>query len=214
MKEKNEKKETKVVRKTKVVKKTKRSEEDKILFSDNIKKLVKLASVLCAFFSTILILIMLFFGIVTTFIVINSDKGQLVGNNTIITFVSNINDYSIQEMINTIETMDSKGIFIIMEIILPVIALIAVGLLLIILSKKILDFIANVKYEKDLFALDKVDEVRVIANNLSLVLLVTFVIFDNPSFLVYALIEFLIYASYKLYMRCINNCYKIKEEKE
>ena len=204
MKEKNEKKETKVVRKTKVVKKTKRSEEDKILFSDNIKKLVKLASVLCAFFSTILILIMLFFGIVTTLIVINLDKGQLVGNNTIITFVSNINDYSIQEMINTIETMDSKGIFIIMEIILPVIALIAVGLLLIILSKKILDFIANVKYEKDLFALDKVDEVRVIANNLSLVLLVTFVIFDNPTFLLYVLIEFLIYLLYKLYIRYVN----------
>ena len=77
-------------------------------------------------------------------------------------------------------------------------------LLILVLAKRIIEFISDVKYEKDLFNKKKLSNIQDIISILSIVLLATLVIFNKPSIIIYLLIEVLLCIVYLLFKKCIS----------
>ncbi len=172
---------------TKVVKKDE-SNENAILSKEN-KLLIKVICIVASFFATMFSLVVCVFGFITTFAIAGGSKEQLIGDNTVITFLSRMNNYTVAEAESAITGMGNKFLFILFEVLVPAIALICAMLLVIYLSTRVLNFIHNIETEDDLFTKKKYQEVKDMVSILSTILFVTFLIFNTPSFIFYMLIE-------------------------
>lgn len=196
-----------MVKEKKVVKATKKEEktttEDNAILGKREKKLIKFAALLGTFFATGAAILIFVFGVISTISSINLSKEALLNNNIVLTFISKMNGYTILEVKDTISLMDSRFSFIIFEIVIPAIAFIGTMLLIIVLAKRIIDFIGDVNTEKDLYNKKKLSTVREIISILSVILLATLVIFDRPSIIIYVLINVLLWIIYLLFKHCV-----------
>lgn len=188
-------------------KKTKKREqvmvEEKIVLEKNEKHIVRFVALLTSFFATGLAILIFVFSVMATLSVANLPKEELVNNNVVVTLISKLNSYSISDTKDLITTMSSRFTFILFEIVVPAIAFIGAMLLLLVLGKHLLDFVNNIKTEKDLFNQKKLQDIHDIISILSLVLLTTLVLFNQPSIIFYLLIELLLWVIYVLFKRCV-----------
>lgn len=190
-----------------IEKKTKKREqvmvEEKIVLEKNEKHIVKFVALLTSFFATGLAILIFVFSVMATLSVANLPKEELVNNNVVVTLISKLNSYSISDAKDLITTMSSRFTFILFEIVVPAIAFIGAMLLLLVLGKRLIDFVNNIKTEKDLFNQKKLQDIHDIISILSLVLLTILVLFNQPSIIFYLLIELLLWVIYVLFKRCV-----------
>ena len=190
-------------------KETKTKKKEKVLVhNDNVlekneKGVIKFASLLTSFFATCLAILIFIFSVIASLSLANLPKEDLVNNNIVVTLLSKLNNYSITDAKELITTMSNRFTFILFEIVIPTIAFIGAMLLLITLARRLIDFISDVKTEKDLFNAKKVEDAKDIISILSLVLLTTLVLFNEPSIIFYLLIEVLLYIIFILFKKCV-----------
>ena len=176
---------------------------DTTVLDKNEKKLIKFIALLSAFFAAGLAIMMLVFGIISTIAVAKLPKSELVDNNIVVTLLSKIDGYSVIEAKSIIGNMSNSFSFIMLEIIIPIVAFIGALVLIIFLSKKVLDFISDVNTEKDLFSKEKLNNLQEMISYLSVILLALLVIFNEPSIIVYLFIELLLIIIYGLFKYCV-----------
>ena len=177
--------------------------EKNIILHDRERKLIKFVALLASFFASGLALLMLIFGIICTIAVSKLPKADLINDNIVVTLVSKLNNHSIIDTNDLISNMSNKTTFILLEIIVPTVAFISAMMLIIFLSKKVLDFVSNVKIEKDLFTPKKLDDVKDIILLLSLILLALLVLFNEPMIIIYLIVELLLFIIYLLFKKCV-----------
>ena len=194
----------------KEVKKIKKNEKAKeelkneaVILGKNEKKLIKFMGLIISFFATSLALLIFVFSVMASLSIAHLTKDTLVNNNIVVILLSKLNGYSISEVKEMIMTMSNRFTFILFEIIIPAIAFIGSMILLAVLTKKVFDFVSDINTEKDLFSKKKVREVQDIIGIISIVLLATLVIFNEPSIIFYLFIELLLGASYILFKKCV-----------
>ena len=183
--------------------KSKENIEENVVLAKREKRLVKFIALLSAFFATGLAILMFIFGVIACVSVFNTDKELLVNNNIVVTVVSKLNSYSTLEVKDLINNMSNKFTFILFEIIIPTIAFVGAMILILVLAKRVIEFISDVTYEKDLYTKKKLSNIQDIISILSIVLLSTLVIFNKPSIIIYLLIEILLCLIYLLFKKCV-----------
>ena len=176
--------------------------QENVVLGSNRKHLIKFIALLSSFFATMLAILMFIFTVISSISIANLDKNALISNNIVVTLLSKLNGYTKIEAESLLRVMNSRVMVIVFEIIIPAIAFIGSMLLLIILSKKVMDFIDKVTYESELFNKKKVHELEDIMGILSVVLLATMVLFNQPSIIFYLLIELLLIVIYLLFKKC------------
>ncbi len=195
-------KETKKVEKKEV--KAKKS-ENKVVFDKETKKAVKIFTWILSFLASIVCIFTFVFSITTSLKVINSTKEELLHDNFTVTYLSNINGITITETEDLLEGFGNKGLFVLVDIVLPSIALIAITILLVILLKKILDLVLGTNKEKDLYTNKKLNEVEKMACLAEAIITVSFVIFKRPSVLLYIFVSLLLFVVIGLFKKCVEN---------
>ena len=190
-------------------KKVKKEEKSKLDVQENIvmvkdeKRLVKFVSLLTTFFATSIAILIFVFSVMASLSIAQLPKEDLVNNNIVVTLLAKLNNYSVSDAKELINSMNNRFGFILFEIVIPTIAFIGAMLLLIALGKRLIDFVRDVKTESDLINTKKLGEIQDIISILSLVLLTTLVLFDQPSIIFYILIEFLMCVIYVLFKKCV-----------
>ena len=199
-KEKNEKKQN-----VKVVKKEEKEiVEEAVIIDKSEKNLIKFIALLSAFFATGMAILIFVFSVIACISVANSSIDALLNNNIVLTVVSKMNNYSISEVKTIIESIGSSRLtFILFEIVVPTIAFVGAMILILVLSKRAIEFIADVSSEKDLYTKRKLINIQDMISILSIVLLTTLVIFNRPSIIIYLLIEALLCIVYLLFKKCV-----------
>ena len=182
---------------------TKKSSNTTIVSKEE-KMMVKVIFMIATFFATVLSLIIFVFGIITTTAIINGQASELANNNTVMTFITRMNGYTISEAQHSINIMDSKFLYIAFEVIVPSMALICAMLLLIYLSVRIMNFVEGISKEKDLYTTDKYMDAKDIFCILSVIIFISFLIFNKPSFIFFMLIELLICFVIILYKKVVS----------
>ena len=177
--------------------------EEKVVFNPEIKKAVKIVTLFISFFAVIMCIFTFVFGIITALKVANSTKVELLQNNFSVTFLSNINAKSIVEMKDLIQGYGGKTLFIIFNVIIPALAIIAVSTLTIILLKKIFDFVNDVDTEKELYTKNNLNLVEKLACLATAIITITFVIFDKPSIALYCFNTALLFIIIALFKKCV-----------
>ena len=178
-------------------------EEESIVLEKREKRLVKFISLLSAFFATAVAILIFVFSVISCISVANLSKEDLVNNNIVVTIISKLNNYSINEVGDIISNMTNRFVFILFEIVIPTIAFVGAMILILLLAKRVIEFISDVTYEKDLYNKKKLSDARDIIAVLSIVLLTTLVIFNKPTILIYLLIEALLTLIYYLFKKCV-----------
>ena len=211
MKEKKTKKTETETKKRKTTRKYKKREEnleikkdDAVICNNDTKFVVKFIAVVCTFFSTVFAAIFFIFGVVSFLSAIQLPKEKLLESNIVTSFLSKINGYSITEIENSINVIDSKAFFIFFEIIIPTAALICSMVLLIKFSRKLMAFFSDVKKEKDLFRIKKYGEVRDMVIIVSISLFILIALLNSEYIILFFIIEILLLIILYLYKRCIN----------
>lgn len=187
--------------------KTKKIEQetvnDTVVLENRTKRSVKFVVLLSSFFATAMALLVFVFSVIAIVSVINQSQTELLNNNIVITMVSKMNNYSISEVTELINNMTGKVTFILFEIVIPTIAFVGAMILILVLAKRVIEFIDDVVYEKDLYNKKKLIGIQDIISILSIILLTTLVIFDKPSIFIFLLIEALLGIIYMLFKKCI-----------
>ena len=197
---KKEEKETK-----KIVKKTeKKSKENKVIFNKDVKKTVKYAAYILSFCAAAAALFTFIFGIITTLKVANNSKVELLHDNFSVTFISNINGQSITDVTDNIMEFGDKTLFIILNIVIPCIAIIACMILLIIAIKMILDFVSKISRENELYTNARLVEVEKIACLIETIITITFLVFNRPSFFLFILVSLMFFIIIGLFKKCVD----------
>lgn len=178
-------------------------EEEPIIMNKSEKNLVKFIALLSSFFATALAITIFVFSVIACISVSNLEKEALLNNNIVVTMVSKMNNYSVLETKDLITNMSNRFTFILFEIIIPTIAFVGAMILMLVLAKRIIEFISDIKYEKDLYNKKKLINVQDIVSILSIVLLTTLVIFNKPSIIIYLLLEALLCMVYFLFKKCV-----------
>ena len=197
--------EKKVVEKKKVEKKT---DEDIIIMKDA-NRLINFISYMSSFFASILAIIIFVFGIITTLTVANNTSDDVIHNNFVVTFISKISNSSIEDTKLNILTMNSKISYIVFDIVLPTIALVCAALLIIWLSCLLLKFFNNSLTDKKMFTIEKLNQLGNIIDIFSVILFITWALFNQPSVPFILLIYLLLFITYYLFKKCVN--YNLKK---
>lgn len=192
----------------KEVKNSKKENKNYIITKD-VNRVIKLVSYITAFFASIFAIIVFVFGIITTFTVANASSNEIIQNNFVTTFISNVSNTTMEETKISLLTMGSKFSYITFHIVLPTIALVCGAILLILLSYLILKFFNDSLTEKKLFNTKKLKQLENIINIFSVVLFITWALFNRPSMPFILLIYVLLFTIYHLFKKCIE-CYTSK----
>lgn len=201
--EKEKKVEKKVKKESKEKKIIKESKESVIMLKRD-KNVVKFAALLSAFFASGLAILMIIFSIIASISVFTSSNAELVNNNIVVTLVTKLNNYSVADVKDIIMNTSNHLSFVLFEIIIPAIAFIGSLILILVLAKRLMEFVDDITYEKDLFNSKKLSSAQDIIAILSIVLLTMLVIFNKPSIIIYLLIEVLLCIIYLLFKKCVS----------
>ena len=196
-----EKEKKKVKSKTK----EKTNSDNEVVFTKDVKNIIKVGSLLLVFIASIAAIFVFVFGIITSIKVSNITKAELLHDNFSVTFISNINNISISEAEDLVQGYGSKALFILFDIVVPAIAIISIAVITIVFIKKLMDFITSTKKEKELYTKDKLASVEKMCCLLEIVLTIDFIIFNNPSMLIYILTSTLLFIVIGLFRKCVEN---------
>lgn len=195
------KKETKVKEKKTVVKEEK--QENNVVFNSDVKKGVKILALITAFVASLVTIFVFIFGIITSLNSINQTKEELLTDNFTVTFISNLNGKTLTETQNIVEGYGSKALFVTFNIVIPALAIICVMILLLFLVKQLLDFINSTDTEKKLFTASSLLTIEKLICILEVILTISFIVFQNPGFIIYALISLLLFVIIGLFAKVI-----------
>ena len=198
---KTKKVENKVVKETRKTKK----EENKVVFNKNTKKIIKMVVLLISFFAVALSIFTFVFSTITTLNVANSTKAEILNDNFTVTHIANINRISVVESENLIQGFGNKTLFIIFDIVIPTLSIILIALLLVLLLKKVLDFVTITTKEKELFNIKKINDVEKLACIAETIITIYFVVFKKPSLLFYIFASLLLFLVIALFRKCVEN---------
>lgn len=198
-------KEKKTVKEEKKITKVERKSTNNIVFTKDIKIIVKILAIMASFIATIVSIFVFVFGIITSLNAANLEKSELLHDNFSVTFISNVNCNTIIETENIIKGYGSKALFIIFDIVLPSIALITVMILLVIFSKQLLDFINSVTKENELFTKDKLNVIEKLTCLIAAMLTISLIFFGSPSIIIYLFISVLLFIVIGLFGKCVEN---------
>ena len=193
--------------KEKKVKEVKKVEQNKDFGEEVIdkreKSVIKFVALVSSFFATALAILIFVFSVIASIATANMPKEELVNNNIVVTIISKMNNYSTVEVKDLINSMTNRFAFILFEIVIPTIAFVGAMILILVLAKRIVEFVSDINYEKDLYNKRKLINLQDIIVILSVVLLATLVIFNRPTIIIYLLIEALMLIIYYLFKKCI-----------
>ena len=190
---------------TKTKTKVKERKNTDIVFTKDVKTITKVISLILVFLSSSAAIFVFVFGIITSIKVANTTKVELLHDNFSATFISNVNNISITETEDIIEGYGSKVLFIIFDIVIPCLAIIAIAIITIILAKKAIDFVNSINKEKDLYNKKKLNTIEKMACLIETILTISFIIFNNPSILLYLLISLLLFIVIGLFRKCVDD---------
>lgn len=183
----------------------KKKNESKIVFSSNVKKYTKIVSLILAFFATAAIIFTFVFGLIVSLKVADYSREELLHDNFSVTFISNMHGTSIHETEETIANFGNHALFIIFQVVVPVLIFITAMVLLIILLKTILNFVNRIDTEKELFCEENIPEVDTIACYIMTILTITIITFNRTSPIIYGLVCLLIFIVLKLFRKCVED---------
>ena len=195
-------KEKKVV-KTKTKSSERKTNSKELIFNKEIKKVAKIIAIVFTFLAAAISIFVFVFGIITSIKVANNTKVELLHDNFSVTFISNVKGISIADAENVIQGYGSKTLFIIFNIVIPCIAIIAVAILMMIFAKKVLDFANSFSKEKDLYTKDNLVAVQKIACLIEAMISITFIFFNRPGIILYLLISLLLFIVIGLFTKCV-----------
>ena len=177
--------------------------KQKDLNLNDTKRVIRCGVYIATFFASIFSIIVFVFGIISSFSVASKESGELLHDNFTMVFVSKINNCSIEEVKLSYMAAESRGVYILFNVILPTIALVCAAILIILLCSLILKFIQNVDYNEELFTVKKLKYAESIVNILSVIVFINWILFNNPSIPFTLLIFFLLFVIYYLFKLCV-----------
>jgi len=183
----------------------KKKKVNRVIFSNETKKSIKIIAWVMSFLATTLCILTFVFSIIASLNVINTEKTELLNNNFTVTFISNINSISFEEAKNLIQGYGSKALFVIYDIVIPSLAFIAITILLIILLKKLMDFVNSSTKENDLYTTKKLHEIEKMACITEAIITISFVVFKRPSILLYLFVSLLLFIIIGLFKKCVED---------
>lgn len=178
-------------------KKNKNIEKSRIMnFKDVVVSLKTIAALIMAI-SIITTICVTVLSVLTTGSILSSTKEELLENESTVEYISKINTDTMSEAREYILDMDDPGFFVFDKVILPSIIVVVAFILLIVLSKKMLDFLKDAKSNKTLFTTDKLYILKNI-RYIFLVIGLLFILGFNFTFLIFFLVleillEFILY---------------------
>ena len=195
------KKETVKTKKEKSVKDNK--SVDDIVIKNDANRIVKLIAYLSSFFASIFAIIVFVFGIITTISVTSNVPDDIIHNNFVITFISKIGNSTIEETKIAILSMGDKFCYVSFNIVLPTLALVCASILIILLSCQLLKFFDSPLTEKKIFTEKKLRQLENIVDILSVIIFISWALFNQPSVPFILLIYLLFFIVYYLYKKCV-----------
>ena len=183
--------------------KIKRLDKKTIKLKDIVSSL-KITATLGIIFSSFALLVILVLCTLTTISISVNTIEQSLNNNSTIEYVAKINSYSISVAKDAISNITNKGLFIAFDVILPSIIVLIAFILLIFANKKILDFIKDVKTNKNLFTTQKLEELKVIRSYFLTIGLLLFIVFDFSYFFIYLILVITLEIILYLFNYCVN----------
>ncbi len=178
-------------------KKNKNIEKSRIMnFKDVVVSLKTIAALIMAI-SIITTVCVTVLSVLATGSILSSTKEELLENESTVEYISKINTDTISEAREYILDMNDSGFFAFDKVILPSIIVVVAFILLIVLSKKMLDFLKDAKSNKTLFTTDKLYILKNI-RYIFLVIGLLFILGFNFTFLIFFLVleillEFILY---------------------
>ena len=117
-------------------------------------------------------------GVITSITVFKSESMNYLANNQMVTsFITRINSYDI-ENVKEIILNDTKVELFIFEILMPTLLFVAASIYGIVLCKKIMDFVSELKTEKQVFTKEKFYEFIKLKNIIIGFLIIVLIVFD------------------------------------
>ena len=182
------------------------ADSDRIMKLKDITRSLKWISILVMIFCTIFSLLILVEGTLTTLDFNTKTKEQILNDENIIDYMAKINDYSIldaQKTISEIENSGNKTFIMIFDIIIPSLTvLLALGLILA-FCKALLDFIKDVKSNKSLFTLEKLNSLKKARTILLTAFLFFWIVFGFKYFTIYLVLEITVEIILYLFDYCV-----------
>lgn len=194
-----EEKDTKLNKEKKTIKKS-----DAIIISKDNNKIVKFVASLMTFFASIVSIIVFVFGIISTIQVARNPASEAVHDNFSVTFISSLSNNTVEETKLAMLSMDSKVVYILFNIVLPVIAIVCALILLILLSYLLLRFFDGPLTEKKLFTSKKSHQLSAITDVICVIIFVVWALFNSPSFPFVLLIYLLLFIINGLFKKCVD----------
>lgn len=185
-------------------------EENKIMKLNDILSSLKVVAIILMIFSAIATITIVVLSTLTTLSVATSTNEQLLKNDSVIDFIAKMNSYSISGANDVINNIGSKGWFITFYVILPSLFVIAAFVCLIVFSKKLLNFIKDVKTNKSLFTTEKLNALKKLRAVLLSAGLLFFLAFDFSYFIIYLILELTL----EIILYLFNYCVKVENSKE
>ena len=151
---------------------------------------------------------------ISTITVIKKSKEVTASKDYVIEYVSTLNNTSSDFMKERLME-DAKGEFIAFEIVIPTLIVISLLVMLIVLCKRVLSFIKDIKSDKKLFTREKLKESVNIINALLIVGMV-YILFLSSLFTIVLFIILYITLTiiYYLFKKCVEYDEKLNGEKE
>ena len=182
-----------------------KNKTNNVVFGKETKKIIRIIAMILAYGAAVISLFTFIFAIITVLKIVNSTKLDLLLDNFSLTFISNMNGITNSEVIGIISEYGNNTAFIIFNVIIPAIAIVSSMIILIIAIKEILDFVAKVSREKDLYTKARLIDVERIACLIETIITIHFVVFNRPSILLFLLVSLMFFIIIGLFAKCVSN---------
>lgn len=126
-------------------------------------------------------------------------------------YTSSLNNYTYSETLDVFSNIDNHVEFGVFELVLPSIVLLVGNILLLVSSKKVLDFLKNVKSKKTLFTDEKYEKLQEIVSILDFTFLC---LFFESNLLIWAFITVILTIILYLFRYCVDFQEKNNEVKK
>ena len=180
-------------------------------------KLKKIREILDAFAKigmvvfTMAIIACVVMATITTVRVSKTTKEELIKDDRVTDYMSTLNNDSLEETKQVIND-ESKGMLIAFNIILPTIVYVSMFVILIASFKKLLDYMKDIKQEKELFTKEKLKETTALINSFLLIGMIFFIWTSSFSTLIlFIALDIALVIIFYLFKKCVENEDKIKK---
>ncbi len=135
--------------------------------------------------------------------VLKKTKEEVTNKEYIVEYLATINSDSVEEVKNNIKA-DTRGMFIAFEIVIPTLIVVSLLVMLIVVCKRVISFIKDIKTDKKLFTREKLKESTNIINSL-LIIGMVFILFLSSFFtiLLFIILDITLTIIFYLFQKCV-----------